>query len=57
MIAGDCMAVALSEELDEMKAAPPARNRSRAVAGLTVVKVSCGRMQLLRWRGRTSQGH
>jgi len=41
MVAGDCMVVALSEELDDMEAEHPARNDSRAVAGLTVVKVRC----------------
>jgi len=35
MVAGDCMVVALSEELDDMEAEHPARNDSRAVAGLT----------------------
>lgn len=40
MMAGDFIAVALSEELEDRKAALPARNGSNAVAGLAIHIVS-----------------
>jgi hypothetical protein len=57
MIPGDFMVVALLDELEERYATLPARNGSRAVAGLAVQilapaeKAACGLSR------RTSQGH
>lgn len=42
MVAGLFIVVALLEELDERKAALPARKGSRAVAGLAVEKLAAG---------------
>lgn len=56
-VAGLFIAVALLEELEERKAALPARKGSRAVVGLAVQKLAPGDGQLL-WRRRlTSQSH
>ena len=42
MVAGDFIVVALLEELDERKAALPARKGSRAVVGLAGQKLALG---------------
>jgi hypothetical protein len=57
IVAGDFIVVALSEELEDRKAALPARNGSSAVAGLAVHFISSGAKQRLRGRRRTSQSH
>ena len=45
MVAGVFIVVALLEELEERKAALPARNGSRAVVGLAVRKLASRRRQ------------
>jgi hypothetical protein len=57
MVAGDFIVVALSEELEERKAALPARKGSNAVAGFAVGLLAPGQMQFLRWWRLTSQSH
>jgi hypothetical protein len=48
IVAGDFIAVALSEELEDRKAAPPARNGSSAVAGLAAHSVNSRSEESLR---------
>jgi hypothetical protein len=51
IVAGVFIVVALSEELEDRKAALPARNGSSAVAGLTVQAVRPGAEgELVPWR-------
>jgi hypothetical protein len=58
MVAGVFIVVALSEELEDKKAALPARNGSSAVAGFAVDRLlALEHMELLLRRRRTSQGH
>jgi hypothetical protein len=57
IVAGDFIVVALSEELEDRKAALPARNGSSAVAGLAVHFVSSGAEAAFAGRRRTSQSH
>jgi hypothetical protein len=57
MVAGDFIADALPEELEERKAALPARNGSSAVVGLAAHSVSSRTEGVSARRRRTSQGH
>lgn len=57
IVAGLLIVVALLEELEERKAALPARKGNRAVVGLAGQKLAPGRRQLSRGRRLTSQSH